>query len=668
MQKKHWQFVPVEENTEQAGVLAHKFDLPLIVANMLVQRGICTVEAAQNFFHATLEDRFDPALLKGTKKAVERISQALKAQETIVIYGDYDVDGITSTSVMLRCLRRLGGNVEYYIPDRIEEGYGLNETALAELVAKGVKLVITVDCGISSTHLCNRFQEPLDLIVTDHHQPPEKLPQALAVINPKQSDCAYPDKNLAGVGVAYTLCRALWREIKGEDYTDDIELVALGTVADVVPLLAENRLYVKEGLKRFATTDNVGLRALLQVCEIDPEQVTSERIGFSIAPRLNAAGRLAHARLGVQLLTATDAEQALTLAQKLFTINSERQALERELVTAARQRLAELGAADDQMLVVDGAAWHPGVIGIVASRLVDSFHRPALVISVNDGIGKGSCRSIPALDIYDALHSCADILEQFGGHHQAAGFSIREERIPELRKRLQEYADTHLTPDDFIPVLRVERALALADVDLDFVTALERLEPFGEGNPSPLFASRDLTVQKIRRIGKDRRHLKANFAQQGDDLECVGGGLGELTTEIFSGDTAAIVYALQKNTWQNQVQVQGVVKDITWESAQKVHLNREIMVAVYRELRVLLEPHDRTVAQVQTILAEQSGLSYAPRDLFAAVTVLEELHLLERQQYENETWYTWRPSDEKLALENSATYRAGAGKEDIWKP
>lgn len=664
MRKKRWEVAPSPTDTKAIEYLMQEWNLPRTVAEIAVARGITDAAKAARFFRAGLRDRHAASLLGGAERAVERIRRAVHDGERIVVYGDYDVDGITSTSVMLRCLRALGGNADYYIPDRLEEGYGLQEEALQHICETGCTLVITVDCGIASVALAKQFGERLDLIITDHHQPGEVLPPAYAVINPKQPGCLYPDKNLAGVGVAYTLCRLLWQAERGEDYTADVELVALGTVADVVPLTDDNRIYVREGLRRMATTENVGLKALLEVAQIPAAAVTSERIGFGLAPRLNAAGRMAHARLGVELLTATDAAAATALAERLGEINATRQQEERELLQAAQARLRELGAEEDRMPVIDGTGWHGGVIGIVASRFVDMLARPTVMISVTDGIGKGSCRSIPALNMYDALRYCEDLLLQFGGHHQAAGFSVAAENIPALRQRLQEYVALHLQPEDFIPQLDITAELRLSEVSVEFVEALAKLEPFGEANPSPLFVTYDAQVRDIRRIGKDRRHLKAYVRQDGYELDWVGWGMGDRTRDVFGGDRISFVYALQENEWQQVRNVQGVVRDIHVEETEPQPITRDEVAAVYRFVHGYLRQGPQSVALTEAALAEYRGWPYTARTALTGLCILKELGLVAEETEEDELKYRLVPAETKLDLASAPTYRRCNSRED----
>ncbi len=661
MKRKKWQ--PRIESADMGKVenIVRETGVHSIIAEMLLARGIDTVEAINHFFNDDLDDLYDPFLMKDILLAVERIDNAIKHDEKIVIYGDYDVDGITSTSVLMRCLQKLGAEVIYYIPEREREGYGLNEEALAKLASEDCTLLITVDCGIGAVDLVAAYNTQMDIIITDHHMPGDIIPPAFAVLNPKQNDCTYPEKNLAGVGVAYTLCRALWQHFNGKDYDADLELVALGTVADVVPLLNENRIYVREGLKRFADSDNVGINELLEVSGIRSDEVTSERISFALAPRLNAAGRLTHARSGVNLLTAMDSEEAKEQALELQNINSERRIKERELYIVADLRINELKIAEDGILVVDGENWHPGVIGIVASRLVEKYNRSAVMISVEDGIGKGSCRSIRALDIYDALASCEDLLIEFGGHHQAAGFTIEAKNIPELRRRLVAYADTLLTEEDYIPVLEIEKIISLEDANEPFIEMLSLLEPYGEGNPFPIFASKEVTVADMRQIGAEKTHLKGKMEQAGTELEMVGWGCGHLIKKVFRDDVVSIAYSLQINEWQNKRQAQGVLKDVRIEKSDDIILNRDILVDIYKAIKHYMQHRkypDYFLEELLDSVRNYRNLTYSHKMIYTAIQVFIELGIIEKTTSDNGERYRLCEVAQKQNLHTSLTYLA----------
>lgn len=388
--EKRWRIMPGQPTTESE--LSTALGVHPIVAKLLVNRGITTVAAGTEFLHGTLDTLLDPFGLKGMTEAVAAIEKALAAKEPIVVYGDYDVDGITATSLLYRFLKKCDAQVSYYIPERQSEGYGLNAEALEHIIEQGAKLVITVDCGISSHDIVAGVKDRLPMIITDHHNAPEIIPNSVAVINPKQPGCLYEDKNLSGVGVAFKLCQALWLKRTGQPYLDDLDIVALGTVADVVPLIGENRVIVEAGLRKMNDAPNLGIAALIDVAGLNDKKITAGHIGFTLAPRLNAAGRVTHATRAVELLTTADPDTAQAVAEELQATNMERQAIERSIHEEARLDVVNQGEGADKVIVVAGEGWHPGVIGIVASRLVEEFYKPTMVISVHDGIGKGWCQ------------------------------------------------------------------------------------------------------------------------------------------------------------------------------------------------------------------------------------------------------------------------------------
>ena len=385
--QKRWSIEP--DHSQEEVQLAAELKVSPIVAKLLINRELGDPHKARQFLAADMESLLSPWDLKGMREAVACVTKIMEEGGSIVVYGDYDVDGITATSVVYRFLKRCGASVSYYIPERQSEGYGLNLEALEGLIAKGTDLVITVDCGISSYDIVEAVRDRLALVITDHHEAPALIPRAVAVVDHKQPNCPYPDKNLAGVGVAYKLCQAIWQERTGEVYHADLDIVALGTVADVVPLVGENRILVKAGLSKMQLQPNRGIKALIDVAGLKDRKITAGHIGYTLAPRLNAAGRVAHATRAVELLTTPSQEEAYEIAEELQETNLERQALERDIHEMARQDVLKQGPDADYVVVVGGQDWHPGVIGIVASRLVEEFYKPTLVISIKDGIGKG---------------------------------------------------------------------------------------------------------------------------------------------------------------------------------------------------------------------------------------------------------------------------------------
>ncbi len=559
---KKWQIMPVQ--TAQSRELGQAVGVTPVVAQVLINRGICDPAQAERFLHGGAEGLGDPLLLKGISEAVARVKQAVAAQEKITVYGDYDVDGITATALVFRVLKRLGAAVEYYVPERQSEGYGLNGAALETLYAAGTRLIITVDCGINAVDEVSAMNGRLDIIITDHHQPPIKLPAAFAVVNPKQPGCRYPDKQLAGVGVAFKLCQAVWQSLVSADavFTDYLDMVAVGTIADIVPLIDENRVLVKLGLAQLTQTENLGLQALIKVSGLSADGIDAGRVGYVLAPRLNAAGRLSHAAAGVELLVTADPARAAELAAELNNENIKRQAVEKELLAAAEQTLAESGLAGQKVLVLAGEDWHPGVIGIVASRLVDKYYRPVVMISVRDGVGKGSCRSIPGFDIYKALDACADLLIQFGGHRQAAGLSIAATNIDRFRDRLGALAGEWLCEDDYQPVLSIDSEVALCEINAAFIEQLACLAPYGMGNPCPLFACGDLAVTDKRPLGADGRHLRLRVKQAGAVSEVLAWNMAAVAQNLEANDSIDLAFIPEFNDWQGRRSIQLRARDL----------------------------------------------------------------------------------------------------------
>lgn len=554
--RKLWRVPP--SNQVLRNELSSSLGVSSSIAQVLINRGITDKDIANEFLFGGQEKLGNPYLLKDMDIAVTRICKAIDNKQKITVYGDYDVDGMTSSALMIKVIIDLGGVIGYYIPDRQTEGYGLNSDALNLLRETGTELLITVDCGISAALEVSNISNEMDIIITDHHQPPEILPEAYAIINPKQKDCQYPNKDLAGVGVAFKLCQALWQHYYGDEavFLKYIDIVAIGTVADIVSLTGENRILVKLGLSEIANTSNIGLQALMEVCGIDKEQIDTGKIGFGIAPRLNAAGRISSANHGVELLITQDKERAFQLAIQLNDENSQRQAVEKEIQAAAETFISEIDVAAAKILVVVGERWHSGVIGIVASRLVEKYYRPVIVISIQDGIGKASCRSIPAFDIYNALGQCSDLLVQFGGHRQAAGLSILPEHIEELQARLSDIAAHCLTEKDFLPVLTIDTVVSLDDMNADFLKQLKCLEPFGMGNPSPIFACENLALKDVRTLGQEARHLKLKVSQGNASKEVVAWRMGELADSLQTDNSIDVAFVPEINEWQGRCTIQ----------------------------------------------------------------------------------------------------------------
>lgn len=656
--KSKWLFREADDEKTKIPAFFKLNSIPAGAARIMMRRGIDTEESLQHFLYDGLSDLSDPFLMKGMDEAVKRIIKAIKNKEKIIIYGDYDVDGITSTSICVRCFRKLGADVDFYIPLRETEGYGLNSEAINKLADQGASLLVTVDCGISSAQLVADAPKSLDIVITDHHQPPQILPECVAVLNPHQEDCSYPYKELAGCGVAFTLCRGIYQALYDEEYNENIELVALGTIADVVSLTGENRILVKEGMSRFLLTPIKGLSALLRaaglVSEDTKEILHADQISFGLAPRLNAAGRITHAKYGVQLMLTESGEEAETLAQVLCDTNIERQQIERTIYEEALQRIAELQLQDDLVLVVDGNDWHPGVIGIVASRILELYHRPVLVLTVRDGVGKGSCRSINAFNIYEALGAMSKFLIQYGGHKMAAGFSISAENIPEFRKEINLYAQNIIKEEDCVPVLELEEVLPLDELSIEFIRSLNLMEPYGSDNPKPLFASYGAFVETARRIGTDRRHFKCRLAETSGPIEAIFWGVGE-KDPCHSGDIVDLVYEPEIHDWYGE-HVQLICKDI--HPVEEYFLTRDFLADVFIHLRELIQGNNSVpVLNVQNGLQKIFKEKYSRTCLCIALSVFEELDILYRFSRSGTDYYQRRIMNKKLDLLSSSIYR-----------
>jgi single-stranded-DNA-specific exonuclease len=558
---------PDPEASAAISRLARELSLPPLVAQLLVNRGLRGPEAAELFLRPELDQLHDPLLMADMGAAVERLRQAIARRQKILIYGDYDVDGTMAVVLLLTALRALGASVAVHIPDRFTDGYGMRPEVIEREAAAGAKLVISVDTGVREHRAIARARElGLDCIVTDHHLPKDHLPPASAVLNPHRPDCSYPDKNLSGVGVAFKLAQALLG-LSGsgpsrrllESY---LKIVAIGTIADVVPLLGENRVIAHFGLAGLRQAASAGLRALMEVSGLAGRTVTAGHVGFRLAPRLNAAGRMENARDVIDLLTATEPAAAAEIAGRLDRLNQERQQVEESILGGITQLIeARPEYAGRYSLVLAGEGWHRGVIGIVAQRLAERYHRPALVIDLDGGRGVGSARSIPGFHLLAALESTAGVFERYGGHAQAAGFTIARERVPELEARFEDYARAVLTPGDLEPVQRVDAELSLTDLDGDLFQALGRLGPHGMGNPTPVFAARGLRLAAPPRLLKER-HLKLRMAQGGRILDALAWNWGGRAQEWAQGQAVDAAFCLEESMFQGIPALELELKDV----------------------------------------------------------------------------------------------------------
>jgi len=551
-------------------LLCSELNLSPATANILVNRGIKSKEEAGAFLNAPLSDLHDPFLFAGIDKVVARVLKAIRSGEKILVYGDYDADGITSTALLVEFFRDIGKDVLYYIPKRLEDGYGLSLDSLKRIKEKGVTLIITVDCGISSViEVEAAANMGMDVIITDHHEAPDVIPDAYAIVNPCLKRSCYPFMSLAGVGVALKLAQAIKAGLDGKDSAGPgidpslikyLDLVALGTIADVVPLTGENRVLVKHGLRVMNEGMRSGIRALKEVASIKGK-ISSGIVAFQVAPRLNASGRLSQAEAGVRLLITDDPDEASKVAAELDAMNRERQKIEEEILEEARYILTSSYDSDSRTIVLASDRWHQGVIGVVASKLVEEFYKPTVLISLSDSMGKGSARSIPSFHLYKVLARCGLYLEGFGGHKYAAGLSIKQDMIEPFRREFEATALNTLTEDDFRPSLRIDAEVPLCDVGWELHGELSSLGPFGAGNPEPVLQASGLGVLYPKVVGKN--HVRMVVTQGGLRFGSIGFNMGSIYQSLaMKNVTVDAAFSLNVNEWQGERTLQLNLKDL----------------------------------------------------------------------------------------------------------
>jgi single-stranded-DNA-specific exonuclease len=570
MQPRVWEDVPADEARVRETAAA--LDVPGVIARLLCQRGLGDPAEARRFLQPELTQLHDPFLLAGMREAVDRLLGAIARGEPIAIHGDYDVDGVTSTVILRRAIELLGGSVAHFVPDRIRDGYGLQPATVERLGAAGARLVISVDCGIRAREAAERAKAlGVDLIITDHHEPEALLPPALAVINPKRADCQYPDKGLAGVGVALKLVQALLSASgRGPELLPHfIKVAAIGTLADVVPLVGENRVIAHFGLNSLSRGPHgAGLEALLEESGLLGRVVDSFHVSFILAPRLNAAGRMGSADLALDLLLMRGRDgdvksRARDLARQLSEENTRRQEQEAAILAEARRIIEkdpEIGAQN--VLVVAGDGWHRGVIGIVASKLVELYCKPTIVLAIENGLAHGSGRSIPVFDLLGALEGCSDVFLRFGGHRQAAGVTLEAERVGELRRRLAAWANARLGPEDLVPRLRIDAPLGLREISGEVITGLLRLGPFGASNPKPVFRTAPVDLMDAPRLLKDR-HLALLFKQNGRAIRGIAWRAAEREEYLATHRHGLeLAYSLEQGEYQGERTTELTVADV----------------------------------------------------------------------------------------------------------
>ncbi len=560
-----------------AAELAKAAGVSPLVAQILHNRGIDSPDAAKAFLNPKLTDLYEPQLLAGAEAAAKRIAVAVAEKQRILIYGDYDVDGMAGVAILHALLTMLGADVHYYIPHRLEEGYGVNAEAVAKLAAEGAKLMITVDCGISAVEpLAAAAAAGIDVIITDHHTPGETLPQAVATVHPQIPPGSYPNTDLAGAGVAFKLAWQVAREICGELRVDEqmrtflldaTTLAALGTIADVVPLVGENRTIAMYGLQGLTKTSHVGLRALIESANLSGEKLDAYHVGFVLAPRLNACGRMGHAALAVQLLTTAPPERAGEIADYLAKQNAERQKVERGITAEAIGMIEARGLAgpDSRAIVLASDQWHSGVIGIVASRIVSQYHRPTILIAINGDGGQGSGRSIPGFNMRDALAACGERLDSFGGHAMAGGLRIDPGEIEAFSRAMLEYANSRITDEQLSPAMDIDAEIKLFELTMGAVATLERMAPFGQGNPRPVVAIRNCEIlAPPRRVGKNGGTITTVLGQSGVRMRAVGFGMGDLADALAGVKFVDVAAQPEINHFNGSSSVELKFADISW--------------------------------------------------------------------------------------------------------
>lgn len=577
-----------------------ELNLPKPIISILNNRGINNIEIVNRFLNPRKEDFYDPFLLRDMGKAVKRIEEAMVKKQKVTIYGDYDVDGITSTSCLYLFLKELGIQVDYYIPDRLKEGYGINIEALKYIKDNGTQLVITVDTGITAVEESKYAKDiELDMIITDHHECQEELPQAIAIIDPKQKNCSYPFDKLAGVGVAFKLIQALARSI--ESINEDIiwkylDIVAIGTVADIVPLIDENRIITKLGFSTIPNTWNVGLQALLQVSQYkDNQKITAGFIGYRLAPRLNAGGRMGDAKRGIELFTTNDIKKANNLAKELDNENINRQELEEKIFNEVVQIIeSTIDVKNEKVLVVASKNWHHGVIGIVASKITERYYRPSVLLCIEEDVATGSARSIEGFNIFEALSNSKKLFNKFGGHEMAAGMSINEENIQVLREQLNTFAQKVMKKETLIPKLKADMQISIDLINLNLLEIIGKLEPYGVGNPEPQFIIKG-TLSDLRLIGQNQKHVKMLLKKNKKRLDGVGFNMCEYYPYFKKDDNIEVLCSLNINEWNGKKQPQMMLKDLKFDSKS------QNLILQYYDLYSNLKKQDQSIKKyIQT--------------------------------------------------------------------
>lgn len=629
MLEKEWVFLDENTNIAQAEAYSELFGIPVIVAKVLLNRGFTDAAEAKKFLDKNADGFYSPQLLTDMDKAVARIKKAVENKENVVVYGDYDVDGITSTALLVSYLREQGVDAQAYIPDRQNEGYGINKAAVEKIVSDGATLIISVDTGITAFEETEYAQKlGCDVIITDHHECKQELPAAVAVVNPKRMDCSYPFKELAGVGVAFKLVCAASEKSESEILEKYADLVALGTIADVVSLKDENRIIAARGIEKLSKNPNPGLAAVISTLGLRQKWNNCAVVSYSIAPRLNAAGRMSNAMIAVQLLLTKDPIEAQELAIRLDDDNKNRQTEEKIIFDEAVEMINSINLADKKVIVLAKRNWHHGIIGVVASRICERYNKTCILISIDDEWCKSSGRSVEGINLFEALGHCSDILEKFGGHAYAAGFSIKEEYIEELDRRLNEFAK-NCDFTEKMPQLLIDSRITVSDINVSTIRKTEVLAPYGAGNKVPVFALMGVKVVDIKTLS-DGKHCRFLVESGKRLVEAIAFGAGSLAKECCVGDIVDLAGELNINLYNGQTRLQIIVSGIriSHKEISDILPDRQDFVDIYRYILQSGKSISEEVSLLCGILTEKLGRRFMREKIINVLRVFMDLNIL----------------------------------------
>ena len=568
---RKWTYEPLTQEEQRLETdLAEHYSASPVISELLVQRGVTTVEHAEKFFHPSMRDLHDPFLMPDMHKAVERLNAAMGSKEKIMVYGDYDVDGTTAVALVYKYLQNFYSNIDYYIPTRDDEGYGISNAVIDLAASQDVKLIIILDCGIKAiSEIAYAKSRGIDFIICDHHVPDDELPQAVAILNPKMEGSTYPCPHLSGCGVGFKFMQAFARSngLDPAELDAMLDLVAVSIAADLVPMVDENRVMTYHGLRRLNSNPNTGLRAIVRICGLSNREITIGDVIFKIGPRINASGRMQSGREAVELLVSRDSHDALRRARAIDQYNQDRKELDKRITDEANAILSARGESDSdsKAIVIYNKNWHRGIIGIVASRLTELYYKPSVVLTFSNGLATGSSRSVQGFDVYKAVDSARDLLENFGGHTYAVGLSLKEENIPEFSRRFEEYVAANILPSQQQPLLEIDSVITFSEITPAFVGMLRRFNPFGPGNQKPIFCTRgvlDFGTSKL--VGKRQEHLKLELVDDtaGKVFNGIAFNMARYFDHIHAGRPFDICYTIEENKHQGAGQVQLLIKEL----------------------------------------------------------------------------------------------------------